>query len=339
MNLNVGTSLKDIATALNLSTTTVSWVLSGKGDEKNISKKTQLIVIRCSKEMGYQPNLMARSLNLGISNTIGLILPSISDSFYSQIAEEIELEAKKFGYTLMICNSESEIEQETKMIQMQRAKQVDGIIIAPTTLSTRSIQEMIDDNFPFVLFDRYFAEMATNYVIIDNEACSYKLVKHLIEKGSKKIALITTNPHLLILQHRYSGYCRAHAQSGLPIDPNLNGVVEFANYKQNIVNIFDEIFEKVPDVDGFFFISHILAIEGLVYMYEHGIDVNKFELGCIHETTSFRVLAPKMHTAVMPVKAIAQEAVNILIQEIINKDNRISYKRSTTLSTTIHFRD
>ena len=90
-------SLKDIAEKLNLSKTTVSWVLNGQAEKKGISKNTQEIVLNCAKELNYQPNLIARSLNIGQTKTIGLILPSISDYFYSSIAREIENQANMHG--------------------------------------------------------------------------------------------------------------------------------------------------------------------------------------------------------------------------------------------------
>ena len=121
------TSLKDIAETLKLSKTTISWVLSGKGDEKGISLATQEKVFQCAKQLNYQPNLLARSLNTGISGTIGLIIPDITDSFYSKVARSIEKEAETQGYSLMICSSESEIERENRMIRLFKAKQVDGI--------------------------------------------------------------------------------------------------------------------------------------------------------------------------------------------------------------------
>lgn len=334
-------SLKDIASKLNLSMTTVSWVLSGKGDEKNISKATQKRIRECAKEMAYKPNLIARSLNTGVTKTLGLILPSISDRFYSHIAEEIELEADRHGYSIMVCSSEADFNKEEKMIQMLRSKQADGIIMAPTKLSSKGIESMLKDDFPFVLFDRYYAEFDTNYVIIDNEECSYKLVKHLLEKGSRKIALIHTNPHLLTLQQRQAGYKRAHKQAGVDVDPTLDRFVEISNYEVNIVNVLDKLFAEVPDLDGFFFISHILAIETLVYMYERGIDVNNYEMACIHEVTTFRALAPKMHTAVMPVSEIGQNSVNILIEDIESKAKNgkpLPAKKSMVLTSSIYLR-
>lgn len=153
------TSLKNIADTLKLSKTTVSWVLSGVGDKKGISKETQQRVLKCAKELNYEPNLLARGLNTGLSGTIGLILPSISDTFYSKVATEVEKAADKLGYSIMISSSNSEIEKEDKIVRLFKAKQVDGIIMAPTKVSKVETQKLIKQHYPFVLFDRYFHEL------------------------------------------------------------------------------------------------------------------------------------------------------------------------------------
>lgn len=311
------TSLKDIAEALKLSKTTVSWVLAGKGDEKNISLATQEKVFQYAKQLNYQPNLLARSLNTGISGTIGLIIPDITDSFYSKVARTIEMEAEAQGYSLMICSSESEVQRENRMIRLFKAKQVDGIIVAPTKVSKIEIENLEKEGYPLVLFDRYFPEMRTNYIIIDNEGSGYKLVKRMIDRGASKIAIITTNPHLYTMDMRREGYARALREAHLPIDPNLYGVVPFVDYENNVIKTLDRIFNLVPDVDGFFFTTHILALEAFRYFYEKGININNgYELACIHEVSAFRALAPHMHIARMPIEEIGKNAVRILLEDI-----------------------
>ena len=291
----MGVSLKDIAEKLNLSKTTVSWVLSGQGNKKGISAETQNRVFACARELAYEPNLLARSLNTGISKTIGLILPSISDSFYAHIAHQIESEAEKEGYSLMIASSNSEIERENAMIRLFRSKKVDGMIIAPTKISKREISRLVESRYPVLLFDRYFPEMRVNYVIINNEESSYKLVRHLIDKGFRKIAIITTNPHLLTMDMRREGYANALSDAHIRINPDLYGEVTYVNYQENIYSTMDRIFSAVPDVDAFFFTTHILAIEALRYFYDRGIDINdlplviNFDLPNIPETYVHRI--------------------------------------------------
>ncbi len=313
-------SLKDIAETLSLSKTTVSWVLTGKGDAKGISKSTQELVRKCAEEMNYQPNLIARSLNNGKTKTVGLILPSISDFFYSSVAREVEKNASKRGYSLMIASSESDAEKEESVLRMFRSKGVDGIILAPTKQSKTEIQHLIKERFPLITFDRYFPDLETSYVIIDNKESSFKLVSHLIKKGCKKIAIITTNPHLATMNARVDGYKAALEKAGMKVNPQLIGNVTYDNYEKNLVKVLDTIFEKVPDVDGFFFTTHILALEAFLYFNKKGINFNKdFELACIHSVSTFEILAPNINVAEMPVGDIGKNVVNILLDDIESK--------------------
>lgn len=336
------TSLKDIAQKLHVSKTTVSWVLSGKGEEKGISLSTQEKILMCAKEMNYQPNLLARSLNTGQSGTIGLILPDISDSFYSQMAKEIEIEVEKQGYSLMITSSGSEKEREERMIEIFRARQVDGIIIAPTKHSPTKIIQLLEEGYPFVTFDRYYPELKVPYVIIDNEESSYQLVNHLIQQGHQRIAVITTNSYLKTMSMRHDGYTRAFIENRLPIDLRLYGEVSFKNYRNNIVEVLDRIFHEIPDVNGFFFTTHILALEAFQYFHEKGILFNQeFGLACIHDIPTFRVLAPQIHTARMPIEDMSREIVNMLTQQIEQRQTKRDYPKiqSRQLSCSITFRD
>jgi LacI family transcriptional regulator len=316
------TSLKDIAKSLNVSIATVSWVLSGQGPTRGVSVAMQEKVKRRAKEMNYMPNLQARSLNTGISNVIGVVIPSISDQFYSSIIREIEMEAEKIGYSIMICSSESDRNREAKMIRTLRYNQVDGIIIATTKQNRREIESFLKEDFPFVLFDRYFSDIETNYIIIDNENSSYQLTRHLIQQGKKAIAFLTTNPHLETMDMRYQGYLRALTEAGIAAAPDLYGFVEFDNYEKNIRHVLDSIFRSVPGVDGFFFATHILALEAFCYFFERSIAYNQFGLACIHEVPTLNVLAPKINVARMPIEDIGKNAVRILHDNIVSKYNK-----------------
>jgi LacI family transcriptional regulator len=320
------TSLKDIAEELHLSKTTVSWVLSGQGDEKAISKKTQKRIIDYAKLMKYQPNLLARSLNTGISKTVGLIIPDITDSFYSHIALSVETNLATADYSLMIASSNSDVIRENQMINLFKARQVDGLIIAPTKKSKKEIQNLIDDKFPLVLFDRYFPDMNTDYVIINNDVASYELVHKMIMRGARKIAILTTNSYLRTMNMRYEGYARALEEAGIQPDPNLYGEISFVGYEEGVYKTLDTILSKVPDVDGFFFTTHILALVAFRYFFKHNIDFkSNYELACIHGIPELRIMAPKMLIARMPIEEMGKNIVRILaerIQQHINNNNQ-----------------
>ncbi len=316
------TSLKDIAKELNVSTTTVSWVLSGLAQQKGISEATAKKVLEYATKLNYKPNLIARSLNTGETKTIGLILPSISDSFYSEVAREIEAEARKCGYSLMISSSESDVNREDDIIRLFESKQVDGIIVAPTKLSKVEIQRLIDESYPLVTIDRYFPELNASYIIINNRDSSFMLTKHLVNNGCKKTVILTTNPHLTTMNHRREGYEDALRESGIIIDPNLYGEVNFADYEKHIYEVLDRIFKKVPDVDSFFFTTHILALAAFQYFKDKGITTD-FELACIHEAPVFKIIAPRINVARMPIEEIGKKAVALLVEQIdFNIQNR-----------------
>ena len=299
----MGASLKDIACKLNLSKTTVSWVLSGQGDKKGISAETQSRVLACARSLAYEPNLLARSLNTGVSKTIGLILPSISDTFFAHIADRIESDA-----------------------------------------SGREVGRLAESGCPVVLFDRGLAKTDAGCVVIDNEAGSHALVRHLAARGFRKIAIITTFPHLPTMELRHRGYLRALAEAGLHADPRLYGEVAYAGYRQHVCDTLDRILAMVPDTDGFFFTTHILATEALRYFHDRGIDISDGRLGlaCMHEDPLFRLAAPRMSVARFPVEEISAHAVRLLLRQIRESQSPGSVRpapESVVLPCRMEFRD
>lgn len=311
-------SLKDIAAKLGVSTTTVSWVLSGKGDSRNISRQMQEKVRECAEELNYIPNTLARSLSTGSSKTIGLIIPSISDSFYSTIANRIEKEAHKAGYTLMIASSNADGNKEDELIKVYEEKQVDGIILAPTKLTRTGIDRLIYKKIPLVFIDRYYPELHVSSVVIDNENASYELVKGLIAKGRKRVAIVTTNSHLLTMDMRRVGYTRALEEAGIGVDKELCCDVPIKNYQCEIIPALENLFRKYPDIDGIFFTSHILLIEALNFFKKCGINLNDghISLASMRTETLLRVIAPDLDVAHFPEEEMGKNAVRIILDQI-----------------------
>ena len=310
-------SLKDIAQTLNLSKTAVSWILAGKGKERRFSQATINRVLQYAKEINYQPNLLARSLSLGYTDTIGLIIPALGDTYYSQLAYAIETEAEKHHFILTICSSEGDGEREDHLIKALKAKRVDGLLIVPSKKSNLGVLSLIKEEFPFVLIDRFYPELKTNYIIVNNEQSSQQLVTHLIEKGSRKIALMTADVHLLVMKMRLDGYYSALNDADISFDSRLLKVISRKNYAEDIIHALDELFAEVPDVDSFYFTTHYLALETLRYFINHNIDYrNKFNLACFHDTYALDILAPDMAVSRMPIEEMGKQAISILLQNI-----------------------
>jgi len=318
----MGKSLKDIAEALNMSKATVSWVLSGKGKARGFNEDTIKLVQEYAVKIGYRPNLLARSLSVGASNTLGLIIPFIGDTFYAQLAQAIEGEAERSNYLVTICSSEGSSAKEIELIKTLRSKQVDGLIIAPTKDSAPEIEQLKADRFPFVLIDRYFPQIDSNYIVVNNESSSYEVVSELAKRGSKKIALLTSDTQLFVMGLRLNGYQQALKETNTAPNEELIVKINRSDYKNDIFGKLDNLFENHPDVDGIYFTTHYLALESIRYFITRNIDYkHRFRLGCFHEMEALEVLAPEMLISRMPIGDIGKYAVEILLG-CVNDKNR-----------------
>ena len=309
------TSLKDIAERLNVSKTTVSWTLSGQGDKRHIGRDTQQKILRCAEEMNYQPNFMAKGLNTGQTGIIGLIIPDITDSFYSSIAQQMELEAEEVGYSLMICNSGASQEREDKLLSTFFTKQIDGIILASVERSDSKIKELFGESFPIVTFDRLLPGTPYNSIMIDNAEASRHVISEMIREGAKRIAFITTNTHLQEMQDRHKGYIKALTEAGIEPDKSLTGDIWFQEREKDTFAVLDRILRSFPDVDGFFFATHVLAVEAFYYFHKRRFDISSgYKLGSIHSEKSFHAFVPQISVAQFPIGEISREAIRIVVE-------------------------
>lgn len=310
------TSIKDIALALNLSTATVSWILSGQGEAKGFSENTIRRVREYAESVNYRPNLLARGLSLGVSRTLGLIIPFLRDSFYSQLAYYIEKEAEKKGYLLIVCSSEGDGNKEYELICNLLAKQVDGVILAPTKTKSQGINYLLRSQTPFVLVDRFYQNINTNYVIVDNYKSSYDIVNLMLECKAKKIALIVTDVHLHVMKQRVEGYREALFNAGINDNLSLEVFVDRNTYQEDIVEKLDYLLSEHPDVDSFFFATHYLAMATIKYMVRKGIEYKKYIMGSIHTMDGLDVLVPNMFISYFPIEKIGSESVSLLLKNI-----------------------
>src|ERR1700744_2437225 len=202
-------SINDIANELGVAKSTVSFILNGKAKEKRISDELTERVLKFVKEKGYQPNQLAKSLSTGKTKMICLMVEKISDYFFSHIAFHLEALAYKNGYKIIYCSTENDPGKTRELINLLRARHVDGYIITPPAGIEDEIKSLLNDNLPVVLFDRFFADTPTDYVGLDNYRGTYDAVKSLVENSAKKIALFTLNSGQTQMLERQNGYVDA----------------------------------------------------------------------------------------------------------------------------------
>lgn len=188
-------TINDIAQKSGLSITTVSRVLNGKAEEYRISRTAQDKIRETAKELNYVPNQFAANLKSGKSNTIALIIPSLNNPFFAGIASEVTAEVRRRGYITIIGDSDENEEIERKELAQIMSRNVEGLIIAPSSQDWQPLKKLHDQGLPIVCIDRYFESLdLIPYVSTDHYDGAYKATKYLIENGHKNITCIQGHP-------------------------------------------------------------------------------------------------------------------------------------------------
>jgi len=313
--------LKDIAKDLNISKTAVSLVLNDKGDENKISKGTQKRILDYAKKHNYVPNQLARGLSRGKSETIGLIIPNISDTFYSMMAVHIEKKAKDLGYIVIFSCTYEDHNKEAELIRSMLNRQVDGLIIASTQENQKEIEELKKMNFPFVLVDRNYPKNKTDYVIVDNFDGMKMATEHLLKLGRKKVGFITLKSNLEVIKQRQKGY--EQALKDFNIKPSKKRVKELnrESFDQEMTIALHELLEGNNTIDAIVFTTHFLTAVGIRELKKMNVDIPaEIAIVSFSELSAFDLVEPPITSIILPVADIGNKAVDILINKIEGKE-------------------
>lgn len=203
--------LKDIAEDLGVSLVTVSKVLRNHPD---ISEETRERVLQRVEELNYRPNLAARALVTGKTHLMGLVVPDLVHSFFSQIANAISKVLQEHGYGLVISSSLEDPELEQQEINHLMARSADCLFIASAQHRVESFRRIEEQETPYILVDRKIPGLTANFVGVDDELVGYLATEHLIKIGCQKIAHIGT-PDVSAALGRLAGYRRALSDCGI----------------------------------------------------------------------------------------------------------------------------
>ncbi|GAB3882918.1 LacI family DNA-binding transcriptional regulator [Spirosoma agri] len=255
------TSLKDIAQVVGVSTTLVSYVLNNQ-KENRISKEVAQKIREVAKQLNYQPNQIAKSLKTNKSATIGLIVADISNPFSSSVARIIEDEADKQAYTVLFGSSDENPQKLEKLINTLLNRQVDGLIIAAPEGAERQLIAL-QQRTPFVLIDRYFPDVKTNYVALDNFQSIYEGVQHLVDSGFRRIGMVSFKTKLFHINERKRGYRAALQENDIPFVKSWLKELEPATVKTEMAKAIRSLMGGAQPVDAILFASNSLALYGL----------------------------------------------------------------------------
>ncbi|MGV8981961.1 LacI family DNA-binding transcriptional regulator [Clostridium sp.] len=306
-------TMKDIAEMAGVSKATVSMVMNKK--DASISENTREKILRIAKEMSYIPNSIARSLSTKKSGTIGIILPDITNPFFSEMARAIEDEAERLKYNIIICNTDNDIGKEEKYIELLISKLIDGVIFMSGGNSNASLTMLKNNNVPLVLVDRYTEGYKDDYgVFCLNKQGVKDGIKYLYDKGNRKIVFVKGRENIEISKQRLEGYIEAMKNYGIydekyifEGDFNVEGGISAT---EKIINTFNNL-------DAIFYSNDMMALGGIKILLRNGykipgdISVVGFDNIRISE-----VIEPELTTISQPIYVMGKRACSILIDII-----------------------
>jgi LacI family transcriptional regulator len=310
-------SMRDIAKELNVSTTTVSFVVNGKHKAMGISDETAQRVNELIGEKGYNPNTTARTLRTGKSNTIALIVEDISNSFFASIAKGIETEAHKNNYKIFYGSTDNNNEIADALFTSMKNSAVDGFIITPTKGMAEQIKKLKKEHIPFILIDRLIPDIETDYVILDNYQGAYDLTQHLIDNGYRKIGFVTLSDGMSQMENRKKGFFSALQDAQIDTLEKTILEVSYQDTDEFIIQALQKYLQNNKNLDALFFATNYLGISGLEAIQKNNLTIpNDIAVVSFDDHVLFRLTVPSITVAAQPIEEIATKSIELLLKNI-----------------------
>jgi len=313
-------TMADVARLANVSKSTVSQYLNKRYEY--MSEKTKNRIEKAIEELGYQPNIVARSLKQKSTGTIGVIVFNILHLLTTQVLRAIEDVCRKRDYHVIVCNSDDHPEKEKKYINMLRAKQVDGLIIFPTGKNIDIYQNMVKEQFPLVFIDRMVPGVNVDAILLDNYKASKIAVDYFYKQGYKKISIVSPpfEQHVIPRTERIEGFQKALSDYGLPIKEEYVVALELSSIKERLKILFTS--DDPPE--ALFAINDLSLMEILAFVKENHLRVPEdVAIISIDDVPFASIFTPALSTIAQPTFEMGEKAAERLFEQITQKNQHV----------------
>lgn len=329
-------TIKDIASILNVSISTVSRALRGAPE---VNSKTRKTVQEMARKLNYEPNLVAQSLRSNKTKTLGIIVPDLVTHFFASILSGIQDVAAKKGYNIMICQSNESAKTEMDNIHTLVASRVDGLLIsmAKETSNHAHLHSLYSRGIPLVFFDRICEELETSKITVDDHDGAFKATEHLIEMGCRRIAHLSGPEKLTISENRLQGYLDALKKYNIPIDEALIRPSGFTK-NDHVIDQTQALLDLPNPPDGLFAVNDAVAIQAMLLMKKRGVRIPEdIAVVGFNNSPETVIIEPSLTTVEQPSYKIGQIAAKHVLEQINQPED---YSPQTiTLKTELIIRD
>jgi len=305
-------NIKDVAEKAGVSITTVSHVIN---ETRYVSDDLKTRVQSAMEALNYRPNTLARSLRSGRSRTIGLVIPDISNLFFAEISRKIEDKGFEFGYSVILCNTDDDLEKEKRYIDVLLEKQVDGIIFISAGEAKENILKQMEMDIPIVVADRDIPSLTSDVVLIDNHEGGYEATNYLITLNHKRIACITGPSLVTPSALRVEGYKHALKDAGIPINESLICQGDF-RYESG-ENCMRNLLKNPEPPTAVFVCNDMMALGAFRAIHECGMKIpDNISVVGFDNIPLSQTAYPALTTMAQPIAEMANISVDLLVERI-----------------------
>lgn len=313
----IAVKIQDVAKKAGVSISTVSRVLN---DYKHVSSDLKDKVMKAVEELEYRPNQVARSLASQKTSLIGIIVPDLTNHYYSRMISSIEEYASERNYNIVVCNIKENLNKEVRYLNVLKEMWAEGIILMHEKIDQQTKEMLKAYNIPVVLASVKIDELNVSSVNIDDYKAAYDATTYLVQKGHKRIGIIAGDMRDITAgQLRYRGFVEALKENEIDINPLY---IKEGKFKiEDGYQAMDEIFESCEDVPtAIFAVSDSMAIGAMNCAIDRGYrvpdDISIIGFDNIDLAAAVR---PRLTTVNQPAEEIGQISVKILIDMINGK--------------------
>lgn len=305
-------TIREVAERAGVAPITVSRVINNSG---YVSEKTRARVEAAVAELGYVPNVLARSLRSKRTNTLALILTDISNPFWTTVARGVEDAASDAGFNVILCNTdESEVEQD-KYLRVLLQKRVDGVLLVPVRSTVEPIKFVQSQDTPVVVLDRRIPDAQADVVRCDSEGGAYRLTRLLLSLGHRRIAMLSGPEGVSTAEDRVAGYRRALAEAGLDDDAAM---VYYGRFSlESGYDMARQMLARTPRPSGVFAGNNFIAIGALRALRDAGLRVPEdLALVGFDDLPADLVVDPFLTVAAQPAYEMGRQATELLLARL-----------------------
>ena len=307
-------TLETISRESGFSVTTVSRALAGYDD---VNEETRQRIIAIAKRLGYQPNLAARHLRSKQTQTVGMVIPltaHFSDPFFMELLAGVGRQAAEYGYDLLLSAQQPGEEELNAYRRMVASSRIDGVVVARVWRDDPRITFLKEVHHPFVVFGRSNLDDYP-YIDVDGTAGIHQLVRHLVERGYRRIAIILPPPQLAFTAVRYEGYLQGLREAGLP--PRNEYVVEGDLSRDSGHAAARQLLDLAEPPTAIVACNNSMALGAMQSIHKQGLVIGRdMAVAGFDDIPAAAQAIPPLTTVRQPIYDIGRRALDMLIKVI-----------------------